>query len=468
MRLTILADGGKNLAELLAETGHPLDLRCGGNGTCGRCRVRLCSGEWETDGRAVTVPAEVSACRTRLTGTQGDVELPEHLQTIRQGKIAAAWQSRPLPESRETVIAVDLGTTTVAAVKIRNGKIVREATGFNRQNSFGDNVISRINHAGNSPEALEELRTAATDSIAELLVQLDSSDAVRIAVAGNTVMSCLFHGIEPASIGMLPFTPPARIFPERRDLFGGIPVLTVPCISGYVGGDLTAGLFEINPAPGEMLVDIGTNCEIIFNTPSGMICTAAAAGPAFEGAGLHFGCRAAEGAIDHYYGTNDFSVLGGMKPHGFCGSAYLDFLAVERRNGHLNEFGRYEPKAELMRVTDELFIHEYDIAQLLKAKSAVWAGIRTLEDSCGLHAEKIYLAGGFAQYLDLKSAIATGMLPDRPYQIVGNSSLAGAARLAVEPDIMTKFERLIDRPNPVVLNTLSGFEDNFIDGMLLP
>ena len=112
MQLTLKADGRKNLAEQLAAAGYPLDLRCGGNGTCGRCRVRLRSGEWETDGRPVSVPAEVNACRTRLAGPEGEVEIPERSLAVREGKVAATWRSRPLPESRESVIAVDLGTPT--------------------------------------------------------------------------------------------------------------------------------------------------------------------------------------------------------------------------------------------------------------------------------------------------------------------------------------------------------------------
>ena len=152
MRLTLRPGNSKNLAEQLAAAGFPLDLRCGGVGTCGRCRVVLLAGEWESDGCAVSPPAEVKACRTRLTGAQGEIEIPERSLAVRQGQAAASWNSRPLPESRETVIAVDLGTTTVAAVKIRNGEIIRSASCFNRQSSFGDNVITRINHAGASRE----------------------------------------------------------------------------------------------------------------------------------------------------------------------------------------------------------------------------------------------------------------------------------------------------------------------------
>lgn len=473
MQLTLKADGRKNLAEQLAAAGYPLDLRCGGNGTCGRCRVRLRSGEWETDGKPVSVPAEVNACRTRLAGPEGEVEIPERSLAVREGKVAAAWRSRPLPESRESVIAVDLGTTTVAAVKLCNGEIVREATCFNRQSRFGDNVITRINHAGTSPGALEELRMAAVESVNELLDRLEPDGAARIALAGNTVMSCLFHGIDPSPIGVMPFTPPCRIFPVRGAAelglrVGDIPVLTVPAIAGYVGGDLTAGLLETPLRPGELLVDIGTNCEIILQTEQGMFCTAAAAGPAFEGAGIHCGSRAVPGAIDHYFGRNSCSVIGGAAPAGLCGSAMIDFLAVERRLGHLNEFGRIQPLADCFEAAPGVTIYEWEIEQLLKAKAAVRAGIATLAAYCRTPVKKLFLAGGFARYLDFGNAVACGMLPDCELEAVGNTSLGGAARLAVQPGLAAELERLIDLPKDIPLNLLDEFEDNYIDGLLLP
>ena len=473
MQLTLKADGRKNLAEQLAAAGYPLDLRCGGNGTCGRCRVHLRSGEWETDGKPVSVPAEVNACRTRLAGPEGEVEIPERSLAVRQGKVAAAWRSRLLPESRESVIAVDLGTTTVAAVKLRNGEIVREATCFNRQSRFGDNVITRINHVGTSSGALEELRMAAVESVNELLDRLEPDGVARIALAGNTVMSCLFHGIDPSPIGVMPFTPPCRIFPVRGAAelglrAGDIPVLTVPAIAGYVGGDLTAGLLETPLRPGELLVDIGTNCEIILQTEQGMFCTAAAAGPAFEGAGIHCGSRAVPGAIDHYFGRNSCSVIGGAAPAGLCGSAMIDFLAVERRLGHLNEFGRIQPPADCFEAAPGVTIYEWEIEQLLKAKAAVWAGIATLAAYCRTPVKKLFLAGGFARYLDFGNAVACGMLPDCELEAVGNTSLGGAARLAVQPGLAAELERLIDLPKDIPLNLLDEFEDNYIDGLLLP
>ena len=476
MRLILQPAGNqRNLAKLLAAAGCPLDLRCGGNGTRGRCRVKLCSGEWEVDGRPLSVPAEANACRTRLVSPRGEVDVPERSMAATRGQVATAWRGQPLPDSDETVIAIDLGTTTVAAAKLHGREIVREASCFNSQSRFGDNVITRINHAGSSPEALGELRRAAADSINELLIQLDPSDAVRIAVAGNTVMSCLFHGIDPSSIGVMPFTPPCRVFPVRSAAelglrAGEIPVLTVPAIAGYVGGDLTAGLFETRLKPGELLVDIGTNCEIILRSEEGFFCTAAAAGPAFEGAGIHCGCRAVPGAVDHDFGNGSFSVIGqGVAPVGLCGSAMIDFLAVERRLGHLNEFGRIQPPADSFEAAPGVSINEWGIEQLLKAMAAVCAGIQTLSRHCGIAVRKISLAGGFARYIDLGNAVGCGLLPGGcELEAVGNTSLGGAARLALDPGVAAELEILIDLPREIPLNLLPEFEDNYIDGLLLP
>ena len=246
-------------------------------------------------------------------------------------------------------IGIDLGTTTVAAVKIRNGEVVARSGCFNSQNRFGDNVVTRINHAGTA-EGVRELQAAAVADINVLLGELGCDGVSRIAVSGNTVMSLLLHGIDPTPIGIMPFTPPQRIFPvcDARKL--GIEcdagLLTVPAIAGYVGGDLTSGIAEVGLKPGEMLVDIGTNCEIIFRTREKLYSTAAAAGPAFEGAGIECGCRAAPGAIDHWFADGSWSVLGGVDPVGLCGSALIDFLAVMREGGRLNEFGRLEPAAK--------------------------------------------------------------------------------------------------------------------------
>ncbi len=478
MKLELSRRKTETLADLLEAQGCPLDLRCGGNGSCGRCRVQLLSGTYRIDGKQISVSPPgifAKACRTVLESENGSVEIPDSSQRSSAGNILAEWTGAPPPRVQAPVIGIDIGTTTVAAVKLVNGTIAARASAFNEQSRFGDNVISRIVHAGSSPEALEEERKAVTNTISRLLAELDASDCVRIAVAGNTVMSLLFHGIDPTPVGTMPFLPPTRCFPVRSaSEFGlisappDIPVLTMPAVAGYVGGDLVAGIARTNPQPGEMLVDVGTNCEIVFRTSEGIFCTAAAAGPAFEGGGIPCGSRAVAGAVDHYFPDGTFSVLGGGNAKGLCGSAMIDFLAVMRKTERLNEFGRLQPEAERFLFTDTLSISEEEISHLLKAKAAVAAGIRTLADYCGTPLKRILLAGGFARYLDLANAKAIGMLPEVECCIVGNTSLAGAAELAAAPEKLPELEQLSAEPHELPLNTLPEFENNYIDGLMLP
>ena len=257
----------------------------------------------------------------------------------------------------------------------------------------------------------------------------------------------------------------------------------MPSISAYVGGDLTAGLYETELQPGEALVDIGTNCEIILRTASGEhVCTAAAAGPAFEGAGIACGRRAVPGAIDHILPGWKFTTIGNEQPNGLCGSAMLDFMAVGNQEGWLSSFGRLEKDEIADRIRDidgitaaeiapNVTLTEKDLEQLLKAKAAVFAGIQSLLESQNMSfsdLKKLHLAGGFAKYMDLKSAVAIGMLPDVPFNIVGNTSLAGASRLAAAPSMMDEFIRLSDQPREIPLNDIPSFEDNYIDALMLP
>lgn len=470
------------------------NLRCGGRGICSSCRVTLLQGTFMVAGKTVDVrpglAMNANACQTTLVSATGLIDIPDSAVLAQSGNIANEWKSAPLPDNAQPVVAVDLGTTTVVAVRVEHGLITRTVSAFNQQGQYGDNVISRITHSG-SPEGLAQLQKAAAQTIDSLLVQWpDNAEIKMVGLAGNTTMTCLLWGIDCTSIGVSPFTPPLRVFPVKTASELGLstlppatPVYAMPSISAYVGGDLTAGLHETELQPGEALVDIGTNCEIILRTSSGeYVCTAAAAGPAFEGAGIACGRRAVAGAIDHIRPNWQFTTIGSQSPNGLCGSAMLDFLAIGNQEGWLSSFGRLETDelAERIREIDgikaaeiapNVSLSEKDLEQLLKAKAAVYAGLQSLLESQKMTFQDLkclHLAGGFAKYMDLKSAVAIGMLPDVPFDIVGNTSLAGAARLATAPSMLDDFIRLSDLPREIPLNDIPSFEDNYIDALMLP
>ncbi len=475
----------------MADEHIHLDLRCGGRGICNRCRVILHQGVYRVDGKEIVIgehPVEANACRAELLSETGWIEIPEAAFAVRHGKIAADWIGGELVSRPECVIAIDLGTTTVAAVKIRDGKIIGSASAYNRQSRFGDNVVTRINYAGSSAAHLAELQKVLAGTVNELLETLDSGNVARIAVSGNTVITSLFYAIDPTPIGVMPFKAPVRIFPETTAGALGLsappetPVIASPAIAGFVGGDLTAGLVVTGLQPGEMLIDIGTNCEIILHAGDKIYCTAAAAGPAFEGSSIQCGRRATPGAIDHYFADWTFSVIGERAPAGICGSAMVDILHAGRQAGWLNEFGRLDLELiggrrrncetiHAVELAPGVILTEMDIEQLLKAKAAVYAGIQSLLGHCSMtigEIKRIHLAGGFAKYLNIENAVAIGMLPACTYRAVGNTSLAGAALLATEPERMAEFIAVIDRPEDLPLNVIPEFEFNYIDALLLP
>ncbi len=458
------------LSGMLGERGVDLDMRCGGRGACGRCRVKLLGGEWAENGVKMAVPSDALACRTILLSDYGTVEVGRgSLLPERDGVLLEEWRTaRPLPRVPETVVGIDIGTTTIAAAALQDGKIVAHGSRFNPQAVFGDNVVSRISAAKGN---LREMRTLLLDALREMLSGFPTPS--RVAVAANPTMTCIFHGIDPTPLGSAPFTLPQQSFaPISGECIGlpnDVPIYTVPLVAGYLGGDVLGGMAEAQLEAGELFMDLGTNCEMVLRcSDGGAVGTSSAAGPAFEGAGLSCGVRAVDGAISHFRADGGYDVIGGGKPIGCCGSALVDLIAVEYANGRLSRYGRIQPKADCIHVADGIAVSERDIETLLKAKAAVFAGVLSLERHCGMQASRLVLAGGFAQYLDVANAVRIGMLPQRGCRVVGNVSLAGALRLAAAPEHADELDGLRKSIKEIPLNLIPEFQDYFMDGMMLP
>lgn len=407
--------------------------------------------------------------------------------------------------------AIDIGTTTVAVlvVDLSNGQIVGRVAGFNRQMNFGDDVLTRINLCGTNPEMLGKMQSAIlNDTIAPLLLEAGATpDRLKcVTLAGNTTMLHLLAGVDPSTMGYVPFAPAfldhrvhlAKDLPFTMPALDfNTPVHLLPGAAAYVGADLVAGMFASGlayDAGPSLLVDVGTNGEIILKYNDHVLGCATAAGPAFEGAGLSSGVRASDGAIERIeLSTSPLTVhtevIGNLKPTGICGSAYVDFLAQARTVGLIGPTGRFdlnlggevvvpwEDYGHALRVAHgptDICISELDIARLLQAKAAIAAGILTLLERVGMtpqQVKKVYLAGGFGMHLDVEHTIRCGMLPGfRPEQIevVGNTSLAGAYLALLDTGVLDELKRIGKKIDVIELNLDPGFESRYIDQLMLP
>jgi len=382
-------------------------------------------------------------------------------------------------------IAVDLGTTTVAValVDMKRASVIDAAVGYNRQITHGEDVITRILFAESS-EGLDILSHLASETINDLTSELlyrnkvDSGDVWAVAIAGNTAMSHILYKINPSQIRRAPFAPVAQflptVSPERIGLRinPDAGVIASPSVSAYVGGDITAGMLATDmfflKGKKSMLVDAGTNGEIVFTDGDFIVCASCSAGPAFEGVGIKSGMHAVSGAIDDVKfedGRFTYTVIGGngAAPKGICGSGLISLLCALLDSGVMDASGKLDASHPRVRKYDDhsgqglefvlvarkdvkepsavnydgedITISESDIENLMRSKGAVYMGIDTLLKEMGFtteEVEKIYLAGGFGNSLDIKKAIRIGMLPDLPenvYEFVGNSSLEGAVRM---------------------------------------
>jgi len=517
-----------SLAERLADAGRPLNTRCGRHGLCAGCTVRLEAGKFlGQDGSLWSAPAEIKACQGRLAPDgEATVSVPSRSlathrpQVVTTFKVGVPAADEPLvpvvPDVSDHGLAIDIGTTTVVVslVDLRSGTIVREEASFNRQIELGDDVVTRIQLAG-QPGNLAILRDAIvgrtlTPLIADVCAGADVAPH-RLAgatIAGNTTMLHLLTGTDPTPMGVVPFRP---AFLGHRVMTAAeiglptpppaMPVHLLPGISAYVGADLVAGAIctGLNHcADSCLLVDVGTNGEILLMHRGRLLATATAAGPAFEGGRLTRGTRAAAGAVAHvrFAGDRFIPEIDVIPPArsivGICGSAYVDFLAQGRRIALLNPAGRISETAwqaipdghrhqdkehrgvRLNAREAATLVTESDIAHLLQAKAAIAAGILALLRRAGItpaDVRTLYLAGGFGLHLDVSHAIASGLLPGfRPDQIdvVGNTALGGAWLALIDRTVLPEMIATSTNADVVELNLELGFEDTFIDQLSLP
>ncbi|EPR12570.1 ASKHA domain-containing protein [Ruminiclostridium papyrosolvens] len=592
------AKNGKNLFELLREKGFGIDSPCNGNGTCGKCRVKLIQGsnspakaeEIKLLGLTALENGYRLACRYNI---QSDIEistdsndLPANIATesvqintelnplvtkvysvlekpaldnsvsdfirvmngsyndnplvindlgllrnlpdvIRKNNFEVTLVKSPWDiiavESGNTTntlygVAVDIGTTTIAAylVDLTTGKKVSVTSLLNPQKAFGADVISRISYTMENEHGLEQLNSLLLQSINVCITILCKQagispvDVYVITFAGNTTMLHLLLKVNPSNIAYAPFVPAFTSTVKVKA--GELPVdinpngiaYILPGVSAYVGADTVGAVLAVGmhqQASASLLIDIGTNGEIVLGGKIGMYACSAAAGPAFEGANIKNGMGSVNGAINSVsikHGIT-FTTIGHTKPMGLCGTGVVDLLAELLEVGIVDETGRIdmswrpespeqEPLCERIVSVDgvngfllckaretlsgnEILLTQRDIREIQNAKAAIAAGIRVLVKNAGIGFEdiqKVYLAGGFGSYINIDSALKIGLIPgelEGRIVSVGNAAAQGAIDILNNKSLLSAAQEISKSINYTELSNSKDFNDYYVDCM---
>jgi uncharacterized 2Fe-2S/4Fe-4S cluster protein (DUF4445 family) len=410
-------------------------------------------------------------------------------------------------------LAFDIGTTTISGqlVDLNTKKILGTKATYNKQASFGSDIITRIIYA-QEQDGLEKLHHAVIDGMNEMIQELvqehniDLNDVNCVLCAGNTTMIHLLLRVEPTYIRREPYVPTANFVPTIRALEAGIKInprgllSCVPGVSSYVGGDTTAGVLSSGLYKEDdlgILIDIGTNGEIVLGNKDFLIAAAASAGPAFEGSGVTCGMRASKGAIQKVkINPKDYKVtyntIGDVKPRGICGSGYIDIIAEMLGAGIIDKSGKIKAKdsrrirngesdrefvvafKEESDSTSDIVITESDVENLKRAKAAIYSATATLIKH--IHPDfssikKIFIAGGFGAYLDVGNAIAIGLLADlerAKFMFIGNSALAGSRQILLSYEAMKQAFEIARKITYFELSVEPGYMDEYTAALFFP
>lgn len=465
----LCCEAEENLLKLLQKHALAPDAPCGGNGVCGKCKV--------------TVDAvECLACQT-VVDRDMQVELPTEAKAdiltdaIAVDSVSDCWA--------EYALAFDIGTTTVVCYLLdgQTGEQLAQSSCMNPQVQYGADVISRIQYAmdvdakalsGTIRKALNDLALEAAGKAGIAAGRIGV-----ISIVGNTAMHHLLLEIDPKPLTVPPYMPSCREALElpAENLIpacANAVVRMLPNIAGFVGADtvgcMVATRFD-RLKELTLMIDIGTNGEMVLGNKDRRITCSTAAGPAFEGAKIQCGMRGAVGAVDHASLENGeirWSVIGGGTAIGICGSGLLDLVTALLARGDVDESGRMDDGKFVLQGT-EVFLSQKDVREVQLAKAAIRAGIELMCKKLGVkpeHIQKVFLAGAFGNYLDPNSACAIGMIPpvlrDR-IEPIGNAAGAGARLCAVSCGEYEYSKQLAEGTEFLELASMPEFNDCYVD-----
>ncbi len=465
--------GGENLLSFLQEQGYVLSARCGGNGKCGKCKVRVLEGRFEGQKEGY-----VLSCLARISG-DACIEVFE----TEGGGLTQSVSEKAVTDGEEGYgVALDIGTTTLAfaLVELKTGEIKDKFGVLNNQGGYGADVLSRIAAAdqGKAKQLQESVLSQTREALSRFSAHIPDGRVRRLAVCGNTTMLHFFLGKDARGIGQYPFRAQfldtVRLSGEELGL-SAEEVVLLPSVAAYFGADAVAGGLAAKVCEGiDLLADIGTNGEMLLHANGKLYATSTAAGPCFEGANIECGTGGVAGAIDSVTerdGKISYTVIGGGKASGICGAGLVDAVALMVKRGVIDETGAFTGEAQKFYITDDVYVSQADLRNFQLAKSAVCAGIRVLLSRAEVpfeRLEKLYVAGGLGFYLNLANAVAVGLFPpelSQKLKAVGNTALAGTIQCLCRSQSIAEAEKIAREAEYIDLSASPEFMDEYIRNM---
>ncbi|MFW5986215.1 MAG: ASKHA domain-containing protein [Halanaerobiales bacterium] len=586
----VKVNAGDNLLKVLYDAGYEISSYCGGQGICGKCKVKLLSGEHqlteeekdlltesEIDNRIrlaclidveddLEVELEVTEDIIALTGgliTESRIDHEFHRTEVKLKEPSLSDQRdflqrvhdqldtefinysslRKLDEIDKTKpitvtysgknvvqlaggkkkndvygLAVDIGTTTVVLylLNLRSGEEVDVYSLYNPQKKYGADVISRINFTQKEEEGQEilqnELLSGLNEALEEMLAtnSLTSDDIVTASMVGNTIMLHTLLGLNAESIARTPYIP---LFTNQIEIEPGElgldinrtgSVFVLPAISGYIGADIVADMLavDINSRTDSinLMIDIGTNGEMVLSTGDSIYACSTAAGPAFEGANISYGMAGIPGAISHFSFDVEnekikYKTIKNKKPRGICGSGLLDIVAelyragiIDSRGGFVDEekmtpaVREYMTEYKDMRAfrvapaeesnnDEDILLTQKDVRELQLAKGAIQAGIKILRKKVEIECtdiDRVFIAGGFGNYIDPHNACVINLIPEELEEKIvqiGNGAGTGAKIYLLDKKARSSVRKIRERVNYIELSSRQDFQAEFMDSM---
>ncbi|MEG1650427.1 MAG: ASKHA domain-containing protein [Oscillospiraceae bacterium] len=508
------AKEGSTVLQAMIDAGLTPDAPCGGKGICGKCRVSVVSGEPH---------GSVLACQTHIHGEMlVDTLQKEKNQRILDNGCVRSVAVNPYPTAAHKpglphwTVGVDIGTTTIVGYLMCDGVQIAAKSMMNPQIKYGADVISRANYVlENGDEGQTALSEAVRKALNTIVCQVSEQAGISarlieiVAIVGNTCMHHLFMGLLPDTLVHAPYVPRMSEACVLDPSDYGIAInpdgklLWFPNIAGFVGGDTVGCLVASDFDKIEkmtLMIDIGTNGELVLGNRERRISCSTAAGPAFEGAKITCGMRGASGAIDHFKFDGDAPVLStidAQKPQGICGSGLMDIIASLVETGFIDGGGRLLECGELTTLTarknafrlekidgmpsfvlafenetgtdKRVYLTQRDIREVQLAKAAIAAGIKLLADELGTELEDIesvLIAGAFGNYMNPHSACAIGLIPrelEQKIHPIGNAAGEGAKLAAISAEEFEHAKRLAKTTGFLELASKPQFQDCFVD-----